>query len=128
MSILGLFLLFLFVFFIVVPVVRLTLMFFRLRSQARRFFDGMNGGSSQADGRQSGSRQSGARQRRSGGTTNPEQPRKKIDPRVGEYVEFEEIACNVTTDSATGTTTRTTTSTRIKVESQIEDAEWEDIK
>ncbi len=50
--------------------------------------------------------------------------KKKIDPNVGEYVAFEEIKTSTTvTESA-----EPDGSTRIKVESQIEDAVWEDIK
>lgn len=49
--------------------------------------------------------------------------KKKIDPNVGEYVAFEEIACNVTTESGDSNG-----NTRFRSESQVEDAVWEDIK
>ncbi|MDE6288225.1 MAG: DUF4834 family protein, partial [Muribaculaceae bacterium] len=49
---------------------------------------------------------------------------KKIDPNVGEYVAFEEIKTSTTVSE----TTEADGSTRIKVESQIEDAVWEEIK
>ena len=55
----------------------------------------------------------------------PEQPApraKKIDPNVGEYVEYEEVACDVKT------TTSTTTSETYVREQQVVDAEWEEIK
>lgn len=51
----------------------------------------------------------------------PQQPkrrRKKIDPSVGEYVKFEEVACTVTHTDKTVTYTR---------EQQIVDVEWEDL-
>lgn len=49
--------------------------------------------------------------------------KKKIDPNVGEYVAFEEIACNTTTQ-----TTDSDGRTTYRSESQVEDAVWEDIK
>lgn len=58
----------------------------------------------------------------------PEQPprkRKKIDPDVGEYVAFEEVS---TTATAESTSSDDKSTTRVKVESQVEDAVWEDIK
>lgn len=54
----------------------------------------------------------------------PEPRKKKIDPNVGEYVAFEEIKTSTTVHE----TTEADGSTRIKVESQIEDAVWEEIK
>lgn len=56
---------------------------------------------------------------------NPVPRKKKIDPSVGEYVAFEEIACNVssTTSTESSTTTRT-----VHVESRYEDAVWEEIE
>lgn len=48
----------------------------------------------------------------------PPRRRKKIDPSVGEYVKFEEIACTVTHTDKTVTYTR---------EQQIVDVEWEDL-
>lgn len=66
----------------------------------------------------------GPRKRRAKEEPKPKKA-KKIDPTVGEYVEFEEVACNV---SYTSTTTESGTTTRIETEEQIVDAEWEDIK
>lgn len=49
--------------------------------------------------------------------------KKKFEPNEGEYIEFTEISCNTTTQSADGSTT--TSYTR---EEQVTDIEWEDIK
>lgn len=54
----------------------------------------------------------------------PEPRKKKIDPNVGEYVAFEEIKASTTVTEST----ESDGSTRIEVESQIEDAVWEEIK
>lgn len=51
----------------------------------------------------------------------PPRPKKKIDPTVGEYVEFTETT--VTRTTTDGPTTTTTTET----ESQITDITWEDL-
>lgn len=47
---------------------------------------------------------------------------KRIDPSVGEYVDYEDIECD------TRSTDGTKTETSFTAESQIVDAEWEDIK
>lgn len=47
---------------------------------------------------------------------------KRIDPSVGEYVDYEDIECE------TRSTDGTKTETSFTAESQIVDAEWEDIK
>lgn len=80
-----------------------------IRRQTRRFMgDGFGG----ANAGTSGSRQSGYRHN----TTT--QRRKKIDPSVGEYIEFTEIK---------GTTETPGERPKVKVESQITDIEWEDL-
>lgn len=56
---------------------------------------------------------------RSRNAPHPRRHRKKIDPDVGEYIEFEEVST---------VTTYTHTETRYEIEEQIEDADWEDIK
>lgn len=63
-------------------------------------------------------------QRRGGWSTAASSRRKKIDPEVGEYVAFEEVseAQNETSENNSGSTRRD-----YKSESQIADAEWEDI-
>lgn len=50
--------------------------------------------------------------------------KKKIDPNVGEYVAFEDIACNTEIREAS----ETEGNDRVSVESQIEDASWEEIR
>lgn len=103
-------LLFLFLFvliFILGAVVRIISFFMRARRAVRNVFGGEAGGK---DGR---------RQQTS---TQSKPRRKKIEKDVGEYVEFEEVACTVKTQ-----TTQDTTRTDIHVESQIEDVQWEDI-
>lgn len=62
--------------------------------------------------------------RRQNQEQKPPRKKKKIDPNVGEYVSFEEIASK--TDIETQTDSDGTSS--IKVESQIEDAVWEEIR
>lgn len=68
-----------------------------------------------------------AYRRATGQNQQPEQPapkKKKIDPEVGEYVVFEEIACNTNIESEE----HPDGSTTIKAESQVEDAVWEEIR
>lgn len=56
----------------------------------------------------------------------PSQPRKKIDPTVGEYVHYEEI--EITAEEKTRTSEgNTEKTTKITVEEQIVDVQWEDI-
>lgn len=69
-----------------------------------------------------GMRDSFARQQRA--ENRPPQKKKKIDPSVGEYVAFEEISCDTTIETKTDEKGNTT----VKVESQIEDATWEEIR
>ena len=65
-------------------------------------------------------------QRRGGWSTTKRSRRKKIDPEVGEYVAFEEVS-----DSGSESHAKTDGGSRsrdeYKNESQITDAEWEDI-
>ena len=58
----------------------------------------------------------------------PHKPRKKIDSDVGEYVHFEEVDVSVDTTTTTDSSGNRHTTTNIKVEEQVIDAEWEDIK
>lgn len=53
----------------------------------------------------------------------PKKKKKKIDPSVGEDVVFEEIACDVKSQTYTAADGTRTTYT----ESQVEDAIWEDL-
>lgn len=57
---------------------------------------------------------------------------KKIDPSIGEYVEFEEFTetetkTEASTDTGQGSTPHTTTKTTSTGESRITDVEWEDL-
>lgn len=99
--------------FIVIPVIRLIVAISRAKAQARSMFENMFGG---AENTSSGA----GKGRRDNPATAPR--RKKIDPEVGEYVEYEEIACNVTTTDSDGSVKRETV-----VEQQIVDVEWEDL-
>lgn len=85
----------------------------RVRRQVRDMFGGVNGNANS--------------QRQT--KTEPQQPKpkkKKIDANVGEYVEFEEVACTVNT-TVQGNTTADCRHTHITVEQQVEDADWEEI-
>jgi hypothetical protein len=108
----GTFLFLLFVFFIVIPVVRVVITIWRARRQTRRFFDQFRNATGTGASSQTGRKEA------------PRQPKtkKKIDPSVGEYVAFEEIKTESTTTDRQNTTTYT------EVEQQIVDVDWEDIK
>lgn len=94
------------IFFVVIPAVRVYMTVRRAQKQAREFFD-------------RGSNYNSKQNRR-----NPHQHQreKKIDPDVGEYVDFEEIA------SYSDPSSSYAEKVDFKAESQIEDAEWEDVK
>lgn len=66
-------------------------------------------------------------QRQAAAQQPPEPPRKKkkIDPAVGEYVAFEEISASASVRTESDSKG---THTSVRVESQIEDAVWEEIK
>ena len=86
---------------------------FRFRKQVRDMFEQAQNSS-----------RSGFSQHKNREYAAPEKKKKKIDSDVGEYVAFEEIKV-----SETERHTETSGSkTEIKVESQIEDVEWEEIK
>lgn len=107
----GLLLLFLIV-FIIWPLLRAGLLVYKARKQMRDLFGG-------------GARKGGGRRQEQ----QPPRRRKKIDPNVGEYVEFEEIKTYTQSSGEVRTeTSETGSSGRTVTEEQIEDAEWEDIK
>lgn len=85
---------------------------YRLYRQSRRAFNDLFGNSGRGPKQQAGKKQS------------PPKPRKKIDPSVGEYVHYEEV--EVTAETVKDSETKKTT-TKITVEEQIVDVEWEDI-
>jgi hypothetical protein len=107
MSLILLILFILFVYFIVFPLFRVGKFVYKTRKQMKGFYNAQNGnaGSNKARGQQQ----------------QPRQTEKKIDPNVGEYVEFEELADNPAQTQAN------TSHTNYAPSSPIEDAEWEDI-
>lgn len=112
MSFFAVILIFLLIFFVVLPIFRVGVAIYRARRQARQFFDSFrrNGAGAPAD-------------------ETPDAPKpkkKKIDPSDGEYVAFEEIESTTTVDSQTDSAGRS--STTVETEQQIVDIEWEDIK
>lgn len=108
----GTFLFLLFVFFIVIPVIRVVITIWRARRQTRRFFDQFRNAAGAGASSQTGRKEPQQKPR----------SKKKIDPSVGEYVAFEEIK------SETTTTDRQNTTTYTEVEQQVVDVDWEDIK
>ncbi len=113
----GTFLLLLFIFFIVIPLAKLSWRVFKMQRQWQKAQQQMRDAfRNAADGtdRDTAHRQSAQKRR----------PKKKIDPNVGEYVAFEEIRV---TSSSSETTSADGTRT-FKSESQVEDAVWEEIK
>ncbi len=101
--------------FIVWPVFKFYLAIKKAQRQARDAFSQFGGGQQQSE----------SRRQRKGGWSGMRSRKKVIDPNVGEYVEFEEV--EVKQEFAdTGKNTSSTSSYR--VEQQVEDAEWEDIK
>lgn len=100
-------LLFLIVYLIILPLFRVGSAVYKTRKQMRNFFDGMNG---------AGTRQQQAHQQ-------PEPRKKKFNSTDGEYVDFEEIESAPTQQQA-----NTGTHKDYSNSSQIEDAEWEDVK
>lgn len=63
------------------------------------------------------------RQRQAAREQQQPRPRKKIDPAVGEYVEFTETTVETSSTAGSDATTRRTTVT----EQQITDVTWEDL-
>lgn len=106
------FLLILLIIFFVLPwVVQRTfpwLFSWLVRRQARRFMGGAFGGANTA---------ADSRSRQDTPYNTGNRRKKKIDPTVGEYVEFTEIEGTVTSETHIDAPT----------ENQISDAEWEDL-
>lgn len=110
----GTFFLLLFIFFIVIPLCRVGWRAWQLHRQWRRATDDLRNAF-------------GGGNPRSRSTAQPPRParkNKKIDPAVGEYVAFEEIHSETTTQTTSTDGAKTT----FRAESQIEDAVWEEIK
>lgn len=83
----------------------------RVRRKFREAFSGTSDDRRESDPRRHRGRDAEAARRK-----------KKIGRDVGEYVEFEEVACTVETDDGSSSTTYTAT------EQQVTDVEWEDVK
>lgn len=121
----GTILLLLFIFFIVIPLVRIGIRVWTLQRQWRRAQQQMADAFAGA-GRDASSAAGGAGRQERRGPQRPPRRKKKIDPSVGEYVFFEEIHTETTTDSTSGTAG--VGKTKFRAESQVEDAVWEEIK
>lgn len=66
----------------------------------------------------------------SAGQNEPEQPKapaKKIAQDIGEYIHFEEIEVSSETTTRKDVSGQTETTTKIRIEEQVVDVEWEDI-
>lgn len=109
----GTFLLLIFLFFVVYPLFKIGITVYRVRQKASEFFN-RSSGNGGADGYTSG-------KRRAGWSHTRQDRKKKIDPSVGEYVEFEDIKVPYRQEEFRGRTD-------YKTEPQVEDAEWEDIR
>ncbi len=90
--------------------------------KARRYFLDMR---DVLSGRPPRSASKGRRNTRSNAGQQTAKPahKKKIDPSVGEYIEFQEVSCTVETSDSQGNRHIYT-----QTEQQIVDVEWEDIK
>ncbi len=116
----GLFILLLIAIWIVPKLIRGYMFVHRVRKQTRQMYEQMyNGGFASGDMPGGGTGRSRKRDHK-GARQDPR--RKKIDPAVGEYVNFEEISDTRASVSDTGTDNAT-----YMVEQQVSDAEWEDI-
>lgn len=113
MSFLGFILIIILVFVGVVLAViaRAVASVMRLRRSFREAFGGARQPRQETDPR-----------RRRGRGAEEERRKKKIGRDVGEYVEFEEVACTVSTDDGAKKESYTAT------EQQVTDVEWEDVK
>ena len=97
--------------FIIILIINAVVAVQRLKNRARDMFNRATGQSTRQNGRNS-----------SGNNRYQSPPqRKKIDPGIGEYVEFEEIEVLESTQ-ADGPTVS------YRTESQITDVEWEEIR
>lgn len=112
----GSFIIALIIIFIVWPMIKVGWRIYRMQSQARQIFSQMNNARNAA---------AEPSQRKAGWSKPAAGKRKKIDADTGEYVSFENI--RVTSEESRGSGTATESHTEFRAESQISDAEWEDI-
>ena len=115
MSFFSLLLLFLFVYFIVIPMGRLYMRIRRGRRQFNDMFSAFGGNPSARASAQSGSRP--------GGWNTAPGRKKKFSREEGEYVDFEEVeTASCSYNPGTGQS-----EIHYTVEQQITDVEWEDL-
>lgn len=88
----------------------------KITSQARKAYSNAFGGMDPSDSGRSASASS------AGAYSQPVR-KKRIDPSVGEYVDYEEINAETSYTASDGATTE-----NFVAESQIVDVEWEDIR
>lgn len=115
MGFVGLLLLILFIWFIVVPLLKVASFVNRARKGMRQGTRGFQSTGSPDEPTP-----------RKGGWSAPRRHRKRIDPSVGEYVNFQEIRLTpAEIEQRSRNNARTSTT---PAESQVEDAEWTEIK
>lgn len=111
-------LLFLFIVFIVIPLIRALWAGYKLRRKMKNAF---------RDFQEQMHQQAQHQESRSGGWQNhTPQDKKKFDRSQGEYVEWEDVKITETTTPPPINDSRS--SANIEKESQISDAEWEEIR
>lgn len=109
------FVLLIIILFVVWPLLRFYMMLRKAQRQARDAFSQFQG-----EGKD------GSRQRKGGWSGGRQSRKKVIDRNVGEYVEFEEVEISRDSETKTGSDSRKESG--YKVEQQVVDAEWEEIK
>ena len=122
MSLFGVILLFLFIYYVVRPLVRAWLAYRKLRNGDFSVFGDFFG--QPGSQKESASRQPDGT--RKAGWTKPKAKKKKISSDTGEYVKFTEISSE--TNQSTEHNSNNSSYTDFTVEQQITDVEWEDIK
>ena len=109
--------------FIIWPIIRVAWTVHRLRSQARKAYEQMY---QQATGQ--GDRPAGNRSRKAGWSRPDAMPAKKIHREDGEFVSFEEIkVASADYHTSSSSSTSSARYTNVKIEQQIEDADWEEV-
>lgn len=120
MSFIGIILLFIFLYYVVRPLVKAWMAYRKLRNGDFSVFGEFFG----QPGSQKHTSARNADGTRKAGWTKPVIKKKKISSDVGEYVKFTEIR----TETTTTIHDDPTSSSDFTIEQQITDVEWEDIK
>lgn len=102
--------------FIIWPAIKFFWHLYTVQRQARQMFAQMNSTRQQTTGQE---------QRKAGWSKPAVNKRKKIDRDTGEYVSYENISAGASSFTSSSSETEYT---EVRTESQISDAEWEDIK